>query len=223
MFDFQISRKFYLAVVTAGLLAVAGCSNQQQATNQPPAPAAKRPAPAKPATAKAQPAASQKTGSTTNVNVAMKSAPAKSPSAKPVSSTAPVAPEGKLVTVPKGTSISASIGQVLASNKNHAGDTFKATLTSSVKVNGKTVIPKGAHITGQVVTAKKKGTPELTLALASVELHGKTYHLATNAVAPAAANSGDDSDAAKSKTVTVAASTHMKFKLTKSVKLPIKS
>ena len=222
MFDFQVSRKFYLAVVTAGLLAVAGCSNQQQATNQPPA-AAKKPAVAKPAAAKAQPAASQKTGSATNVNVAVKSGSAKSPSAKPVSSTTAVAPTTALVTVPKGTSISATIGQVLASNKNHAGDTFKATLTSSVKVNGKTVIPKGAHITGQVVTAKKKGTPELTLALASVELHGKTYHLATNAVAPATANSGDDSDAAKSKAVTVAASSHMKFKLTKSVKLPIKS
>jgi len=208
--------KIFLAVVAAGLFTVAGCSNQEQATN--PAPAAKKAAPAKPANrpAPAQPAAT----------AAAKPASGKAATAKPASASAKVSAPTKLVTVPKGTFLTTSLGQSLASNKSKAGDSFAATLTSSVKVNGKTVIPKGAHVTGKVVTAKKKG-PELTVALASIELGGKSYPVATNSVGPAdqakSKSDSDNSDAPKPKNITVAAQTHVKFKLTKSVKVPVKS
>ena len=202
--------KIFLAVVATGLLAVAGCSNQPT-----PAPSAKKAAP-KPANrpAPAQPAATS--------TAAAKPASGKA-SAKSVSASSKVSAPTKLVTVPKGTFLTTSLGQSLASNKNKVGDSFAATLTSSVKVNGKTVIPKGAHVTGRVVSAKKKG-PELTVALASVELGGKSYPLSTNSVGPAAKSkdSGDNSDA-KPKNITVAAQTHLKFKLAKSVKVPVKS
>lgn len=206
--------KVFLAVVAAGLLSVAGCSNQEQAPN----PAAVKKAAPKPANrpAPAQPAAT----------AAAKPASGKAATAKPVSASAKVSAPTKLVTVPKGTLLTTTLGQSLASNKNKAGDTFAATLTSSVKVNGKTVIPKGAHITGHVVTVKKK-TPELTVALSSVELGGKSYALATNSVGPADASkskaSSDNSDAPKPKNITVAAQTHLKFKLAKSAKVPVKS
>ena len=59
--------------------------------------------------------------------------------------------------------------QTLASDKNHKGDAFVASLSSPVKVDGKTVLPAGAHITGKVVTVKKH---ELKVALASVVIHG---------------------------------------------------
>src|SRR5207248_4967181 len=88
-----------------------------------------------------------------------------------------------MVTVPKGTAISATVGQTLTSNKNHVGDTFAGSLSTPVKIEGKTVIPKGTHVTGRVVTVKKK---ELKVALASVELHGKSYQLETNSVANSA-------------------------------------
>ena len=204
--------KIFLAVVAAGFLAAAGCSNQPT-----PGPAAKKAAP-KPANrpAPAQPAATS--------TAAAKPASGKAAKAKPVSASSKVSAPTKLVTVPKGTLLTTSLGQSLASNKNKAGDSFAATLTSSVKVNGKTVIPKGAHVTGRVVSAKKKG-PELTVALASVELGGKTYPLSTNSVGPTdkSKNSGDNSDAAKSKSISLAAQTHLKFKLAKSVKVPVKS
>ena len=222
MFNSQNIRRFSLAVVAAAFFVVAGCSNQakDQATNQTPAPAKKaatKPAVSKPAAAK--PAA--KPADTGKVVAA------KGTTAKPVNVsskvTQPAAQPATLVTLPKGTTISAKIDQALASNKNHAGDTFAASLSSSIKVDGKTVIPKGTHITGRVVTANKKN-PELTVALASVALNGKSYKLATQPISPssksAAKTDATDSDAAKAKDITIAAEHRMKFKLAKDVKLP---
>ena len=60
-----------------------------------------------------------------------------------------------LVTLPKGTAISATVGQTLASNKSHVGDTFAAKLATPVQVDGKTVIPKGAKVVGRVVKVKR--------------------------------------------------------------------
>jgi hypothetical protein len=133
-----------------------------------------------------------------------------------------------LVTVPKGTAISATVGQTLASNKNHAGDTFAASLTTPVEVEGKTVIPKGAKVVGRVVKVKNK---ELKVTLASVELHGKSYELETNSVAQSAKNqaknSPKDSATAKGKTdakdiTTLPAQSHLSFKLAKAVSIPVK-
>ena len=208
MFNSRI-RRFSLAVAAAAFFTLAGCSNQatDQATNQAPAPAKKaaaakpvasKPAAAKPVAAKpaAKPAGKQ---ADTGKVVA-----AKGTAAKPVTVsskvTQPAAPAATLVTVPKGTTISAKIDQALASNKNHAGDTFAAVLSSSIKVDGKTVIPKGTHITGRVVTAKKKN-PELTVALASVDLNGKSYKLVTDPIDASgkspAKTDATDSDAAR--------------------------
>jgi hypothetical protein len=232
-------RRFSFAVAAAALFMVAGCSNQatDQATNQAPAPAKKaaaaKAAAAKPATSKpaaAKPAAAKPAVKPANTG---KIVAAKGTTAKPVTVsskvTQPAAPAATLVTVPKGTMISAKIDQALASNKNHAGDTFAAVLYSSIKVGGKTVIPKGTHITGRVVTANKK-SPELTVALASVDLNGKSYKLVSDPISPSgkspAKTDATDNDAAKAKEtkdITVAAEHHLKFKLAKAVKLPVKS
>lgn len=210
---FKSSHNIFLAVVTTGFLAVAGCSNQEQTPPQ-----AKKAAPAKPAN---RPASSPAPAPS---SASAKPASSKAATAKPVS--AKVSAPTKMVTVPKGTFLTTTLAQPLASNKNKVGDSFAATLSSSVKVNGKTVIPKGAHVTGKVVTAKKKGPagPELTVALASIDFGGKSYPLSTNSVGPAgqakSKASSDNSDAAKPKNITVAAQTHLKFKLAKSAKVP---
>jgi len=81
-------------------------------------------------------------------------------------------PAAAMVTVPKGTAINAMVGQTLASNKNKVGDTFAGSLTSTIKVGGKTVIPKGAPVTGRIVAVKKH---ELKVTLASVVIRGKSY------------------------------------------------
>ena len=239
MLRFQSVWRFALISAAVAAFALAGCGNQptNQATNQP-APTKKavaaKPAGTKPAAAQpaAKPAAKKPD---TGAAVAAKGASAKQVNA---SSKTPVAGKSTdasktavpttLIAIPKGTVISAKMTDALASNKNHAGDTFAAVLSSSVKVDGKTVIPKGTHVTGHVVTVKKKG-PELTIALASVNLNGKSYRLATEAITPsgnsAAKSDASNGDAASKepKDITVPAERRLKFKLAKTVKLPVKS
>lgn len=195
MFKSQGHCKLWLAAAAAGFLTLGGCSNQP-------------------------------TGQATNKNQA--TAPAKKTHpGKPVSVSSKVMETAKLVMVPKGTAISATVGQTLASNKNHPGDSFAGSLSAPVKVGGKTVIPKGAHVTGRVVTAKKRGPAELTVALVSVEIGGKSYPLETNSTRPSgksqAKNNAKEGAAAKEKKdITLPAESHLKFKLAKSVQIPVK-
>jgi hypothetical protein len=192
MFNFRGHRRLWLAAVAAGLLSLGGCSDQATEQATNQKPAA---TPAK------------KTGGS-------KAAPAKSTAKKVQSS--------KLVTVPKGTAISATVGQTLASNKSHAGDSFTASLAAPVKVGGKTVIPKGAQVTGRVVTAKKKDPAALTVQLASVQIGGMSYPLETNSIGQSSGSKAKDGTATKGKKdITLPAESHLKFRLAKSVKIPL--
>jgi hypothetical protein len=214
MFHSQVHRSLWLTLAAAALFS-AGCSNQ--ATNEP-VTTAKKAAPAKPAAAK--PAAAKP--------AAVKPVAAKAATAKPAAAkTAAVskAPEPTaMVTVPKGTEISATVGQTLATDKNKVGDTFAASLTSPIQVEGKTVIPKGAQVTGRIVKIKKH---ELKVTLASVVVHGKSYDLETNSVAgsknKAKSDAKDTEQAKANKDVTVlAAHSKVTFKLAKPVTIPVK-
>jgi len=246
MFNSQRIPKLFLVAASAAFLAIAGCSKQaEQATNQAPPPpkkavtaksankpaapklAAKKPESGKVVAAKtpaAKPAvASAKTAS--NKTVSSKTVSAKPVSSKVVSSKS--TQQTTFVTVPKGTAVRATVSQALASNKNHSGDSFAAILSSSIKVDGKTVLPKGAHVAGRVVSVKKSGPAELTVALTSVEVNGKSYKLATEPInrsgkAPAK-DAGDTESAKPEKDITVAAQSHLKFTLAKPAKIPVKS
>lgn len=154
---------------------------------------------------------------------AKKAEPAKPAAAKPAA--VAKAPEpAATVTVPKGTAISASVGQTLATDKNKVGDTFAGILTSPIQVEGKTVIPKGAKVTGRIVKVRKH---ELKVTLASVVVHGKSYELETNSVAGSKdqdKNNAKDTDKSKTnKDVTVlAVHSKMTFKLAKPVAIAVK-
>jgi hypothetical protein len=156
-------------------------------------------------------------------SAAAKAAPAKPAAAKPAA--VAKAPEpAATVTVPKGTEISTTVGQTLATDKNKVGDTFAGTLTSPIQVEGKTVIPKGAKVTGRIVKMRKH---ELKVVLASVTVHGKSYELETNSVAgpkDQAKNNAKDTDKSKTnKDVTVlAVHSKMTFKLAKPVAIAVK-
>jgi hypothetical protein len=203
MFKSQVHRNIWLALAAAAVFTAAGCSHAatdqasntaKEADTSKPAAAAKPAAVAKPALA------------------AKAAAGAKAP--EPT----------MMVTVPKGTAISATVGQTLATDKNKVGDTFAASLTTPIQVEGKTVIPKGAHVTGRIVTVKKN---ELKVALASVVIHGKSYPLDTNSIAGPkrqAKNDTKDADKAKaSKNVTLlAAKSQLTFKLAKPVTIAVK-
>ena len=197
MFHSLVHRNLWLALAAAAVLTVAGCSKtatDEATNNAKEADTAKPAAAAKPAVA-AKPAAAAKAAEPTT-----------------------------MVTVPKGTAISAAVGQTLATNKNKVGDTFAASLTTPILVEGKTVIPKGAQVTGRIVKVKKH---ELKVTLASVVIRGKSYPLDTNSIAGPKSqvkNDAKNTDKAKAnKDVTLlAAKSKLTFKLAKPVTIPVK-
>ena len=195
MFNSQVHRNLWFALAAAAVLTAAGCSNS--ATDEANN-TAKKADTAKPAAA-AKPA------------VAVQPAVAK-------------VPEPILITVPKGTEISAATKQTLATDKNKVGDTFSASLTAPILVEGKTVIPKGAQVICRIVKVKKN---ELKVTLASVVIHGKTYPLDTNSIAgPKSQVKNDAKDTNKAKAnkdaTLLAAKSQLTFKLAKPVTIPVK-
>lgn len=92
----------------------------------------------------------------------------------------------KDVMIPAGAQFEVTVDETLASNSNHAGDNFAASLSQPVVEDGKTVIPAGAHVTGRVVDAKDSGRlhvpARLSVALSSVEVDGKAYNIETNSI-----------------------------------------
>ena len=205
MFNFPNNRKLWVGAAGTGILLVAGILAVVSHKNRAAAEAKNH--------AVKQAAATPKKAAT--------------PKAVSVSSKAKETEPTQLVTVPKGTAITATLGQTLASDQNHPGDSFDARLSTPVEIDGKVVIPKGARISGRVVKIKKR---ELKVALASVVVRGKSYDLETNSIRPS------DKSQAKGNTVsasavndkknknvtTLAAQTQLTFKLAKAITVPVK-
>jgi hypothetical protein len=149
---------------------------------------------------------------------------AKSAAAAKPAAVAKAAEPTTMVTLPKGTAISAAARQTLATDKNKVGDTFAASLTEPIQIEGKTVIPKGAQVTCRIVKVKKH---EIKVTLASVEIHGKSYPLDTNSiVGPKSQPKTDAKGAAKAKAnkdvTLLAAKSKLTFKLAKPATIPVK-
>ena len=205
MFNFPNNRKLWVGAAGTGILLVAGILAVVSHKNREAAKAQNHPAKQAVATPKK----------------------AATPKAASVSSEVKETEPTQLVTVPKGTAITATLGQTLASDQNHPGDSFDARLSMPVEIDGKVVIPKGARISGRVVKIKKR---ELKVALASVVVRGKSYDLETNSIRPsdknqAKGNTGSTSAAndKKNKNVTtLAAQTQLTFKLAKAITVPVK-
>jgi hypothetical protein len=87
------------------------------------------------------------------------------------------------VTLPEGTHLMVLLDESVSSAQQRSGDSFAATVSAPIQVDGKTVIPKGARAIGHVVEARASGhleTPaRLALRLDSVEVDGKSYALDT--------------------------------------------
>ena len=86
------------------------------------------------------------------------------------------------VTVPEHTRIHVVLDQAVSTNAR-PGHRFRATVSKPVVIEGKTVIPKGAHAEGVVVEAKEagrvKGRARLLLALQSLDVDGQNYPVHT--------------------------------------------
>ncbi|HET7185512.1 MAG TPA: BON domain-containing protein [Terriglobales bacterium] len=95
---------------------------------------------------------------------------------------APAAP--RVVTVPEGTIVAIRLVDPINTAQAHAGDTFRATVSSPVMVGDETVIPADADVEGQIVNAASAGhftgQSALALTLSRLRMGGKTYTLRTN-------------------------------------------
>lgn len=103
----------------------------------------------------------------------------------------------KPITVSEGTMLDVVLNQSISTAQNRSGDTFQATLASSVVVDDKTVIPKDAIVRGHVVDAQPsgrlKGVAHLELTLDSIEVDGASYEIA-NRTLTKASGTGDVRD-----------------------------
>ena len=112
-----------------------------------------------------------------------------SPSAVSANSPAPAGAEANTpppppppeITVPANTELEVRLDRSIATNRVASGDPFYATVADPVVVDGQTVIPVGAPVTGRVVYAREagrlKGVAVIRLALSSVEIDGNNYPL----------------------------------------------
>jgi hypothetical protein len=84
--------------------------------------------------------------------------------------------------IPQGTQIQVRMIDALSSANATPGQTFRATLEQPVVVNGRTLFPRGADVTGQVLQAKSSGRlsapGELELALTQITANGYSYPIA---------------------------------------------
>ncbi len=90
------------------------------------------------------------------------------------------------VTVPAGTAVSIRLQNEISSASNRPGDKFAAVLDEPIKVDGKTVAPRGAAVQGRVVAARSSGrlhnSGYLRLSLVSVAMNGKAVPVHSSSV-----------------------------------------
>jgi len=88
------------------------------------------------------------------------------------------------VILPQGTVVAVTLDQALSSEDSRSGETFDATVSDSIVVDGKTVVPKGSRAIGRIVEAESSGRlhnpGRLVLDLASIEVSGTRYDIDTN-------------------------------------------
>ena len=117
------------------------------------------------------------------------------------------------------TEITAKVQQTLASDKNHWGDPFAASIVRPVKVDGKTVLPRGTEVTGRVYEVTKD---ELKVVLDSVVVHGVYCDLSTHSRRPSDKDQpkrrGQKKDNSK-----LSVRTRLTFKLSKPASIPVKA
>ncbi len=102
----------------------------------------------------------------------------------PVPPPAPAPPPPQKVTIPAGTTLAIRLVDTIDSEKNQAGETFKATLNSPLSVEGDVAIPAGYDVEGHVVDVKSAGKfagqSLLVLQLDRISVGGKSYSIQTD-------------------------------------------
>jgi hypothetical protein len=157
---------------------------EQKPTAAEPEPApAKRPSASQPKKTHHPSDSAASSGSAAPGNqTAMSAAPAVAQTT-PAPAPAVPAPPSK-VSIPDGTAMSVRLTDPLDSEKNQAGDTFRATLNVPITVDDNVVIPEGADLEGRVAEVKSaahfKGASLLAIELTKVSFNGRSYQIHTN-------------------------------------------
>jgi hypothetical protein len=96
------------------------------------------------------------------------------------------ASEQQSLMIPQGTAIYVRLQQSISSRTAQAGQSFSAVLDEPLEVNGRTVAPQGAALTGRVVAARESGRLHnagyLRLTLSSITLNGKSVPIETSSI-----------------------------------------
>jgi hypothetical protein len=103
-------------------------------------------------------------------------------------------PKAQPIVVPAGTALTVTTSQALSSKNSKAGQTFLARLAQPISVEGKPALPRGATVSGTIVSAKAKGKikgkGELSLTLTSISDQHHTYEIQTSLVSSTSKGKG---------------------------------
>ncbi|MCU1297708.1 MAG: hypothetical protein JWO91_1986 [Acidobacteriaceae bacterium] len=127
------------------------------------------------------------TGSDTNARADNNANNSSAPAADNMQAAEKPRPEPpRAIVIPAGTTLTVRLDQAVGSKISHAGDSFSATLSSPVAVDGRTAIRTGARASGTVVDAKPLGRfaggASLELQLTSIAVDGRDRAIETAAV-----------------------------------------
>jgi hypothetical protein len=99
-----------------------------------------------------------------------------------------ISPTGSLIpaAIPAGTPITIRLQSQLSSATTQSGETFEAVLDEPIVIQGQTVAPRGAAVTGKVLAAKASGRLQdpgyLRLTLAEISINGKSLPVQTSSI-----------------------------------------
>src|SRR5713226_9497803 len=99
-----------------------------------------------------------------------------------------ISPTGSLMpaAIPAGTPITIRLQSSLSSAASRSGDAFEAVLDEPIIVEGQTVAPRAATVTGKVVYAKASGHLQdpgyLRLTLTEISVNGKSLPVQTSSI-----------------------------------------
>ena len=103
-------------------------------------------------------------------------------------------PQPTTVELPTGTELRVRLDSDLGSKISNPGDTFSATVSDDVEVNGQTIVQKGARADGQVIDAKPlgrfKGGASLAIKLDRVTTVWGSYAVDTSSISRAEQGKG---------------------------------
>lgn len=85
---------------------------------------------------------------------------------------------------PAGTTLTVRMEETVDTDRNRAGDTFRATVEDPLLIDGRTVVPRGSEVKGRIARSRESGRisgqSELILELTDLTVSGRTYPLSTS-------------------------------------------